>query len=287
MAVSAIGQDSLGEEIVEALSKHPRMQLLAAPYGNWLEEDGYRAMLGLMGKGIRPDAVFGQNDRMAMGARRALGDPEDIPFFGVDALPDAGLQEVIDGVLTASYLYPTRGDLVMELALNILQGKPYERENRLESALEGKVDETQRQPLVMARRNVEILRQLVNNILDFRKIESGNMSLEVVRFDLSAAAKEWMTGFEGTDRQLRFEGEDSLVVEADMRLMERILFNLLGNSIKHTAPGGAITVSVGREGLGLYLPDSLEAEGKCAGPGEGGIGLYRALQRGVCRRQYP
>ena len=50
-------------------------------------------------------------------------------------MPSAGLQDVIDGVLTASYLYPTRGDLVMELALNILQGKPYERENRLESAL--------------------------------------------------------------------------------------------------------------------------------------------------------
>lgn len=361
--------DDRHKGFVEALSEHPRMQLLAAPYGNWLEEDGYRAMLGLMGKGIRPDAVFGQNDRMAMGARRALGAPEDIPFFGVDALPDAGLQEVIDGVLTASYLYPTRGDLVMELALNILQGKPFERENRLESALvdshnalmlkmqeeeiatqramvrnvngqldhfllqynnqriimwmvisfavllilvasqaywsyrttrelkrkleestqaklefftsvshdlrtpltlvagpldrvlEGKVDETQRQPLMMARRNVDILRQLVNNILDFRKIESGNMSLEVARFDLSAAAKEWMTGFEGTDRQLRFEGEDSLVVEADMRLMERILFNLLGNSVKHTAPGGAITVSVGREGQDAVLKVEDNGEG--------------------------
>ena len=354
---------------VEALSEHPRMQLLAAPYGNWLEEDGYRAMSGLMEQGIRPDAVFGQNDRMAMGARRALGEPEDIPFFGVDALPDAGLQEVIDGVLTASYLYPTRGDLVMELALNILHGKPFERENRLESALvdshnalmlkmqeeeiatqramvrnvngqldrfllqynnqriimwmvisfaillillasqaywsywttrelkrqleestqaklefftsvshdlrtpltlvagpldrmlEGNVDETWRQHLVMARRNVEILRQLVNNILDFRKIESGNMSLEVVRFDLAAAAKEWVTGFEGTDRQFRFEGKDCLTVEADMRLMERILFNLLGNSVKHTSPGGIITVSVGQERQDAVLKVEDNGEG--------------------------
>ena len=123
----------------------------------------------------------------------------------------------------------------------------------LDHVLEGKVDESQRQPLLMARRNVEILRQLVNNILDFRKIESGNRKLEVSRFNLSAAVKEWMTGFEGTGRQLRFVGEDSLPVEADMRLLERSLFNLLGNSIKHTREDGIITVSVDREGQEAVL----------------------------------
>lgn len=40
-----------------------------------------------------------------------------------------------DGSLLASYLYPTRGDLVMQLAMNILEGKPYERENRLKSTI--------------------------------------------------------------------------------------------------------------------------------------------------------
>ena len=361
--------DDRHKGFMEALSEHPGMKLLAAPYGNWLEEDGYEAMLEVMEEGIRPDAVFGQNDRMAMGARRALGEPEEIPFFGVDALPDAGLQQVIDGVLTASYLYPTRGDLVMELALNILQGKPYERENRLESALvdshnalmlkmqedeiatqramvrkvngqldhfllqynnqriimwmviafavllimvasqaywsyrttqklkrkleettkaklefftsvshdlrtpltlvagpldhvlEGKVDESQREPLMMARRNVEILRQLVNNILDFRKIESGNMKLELTRFNLYAAVREWMSGFAGTKRRLCLEGEESVTVEADMRLLERILFNLLGNSIKHTREDGIITVSVKREGQEAVLKVEDDGEG--------------------------
>ena len=92
--------DDRHKGFVEALSQYPGMQLLAAPYGNWLEEDGYDVMLDLVRQGVRPNAVFGQNDRMARGARRALGEPEDIPFFGVDALPDAGLQDVIDGVLT-------------------------------------------------------------------------------------------------------------------------------------------------------------------------------------------
>ena len=119
---------------MEALNSYPGISLLASPYGGWLQENAFDAMRAVMADGIRPDAVFGQNDRMALGARDALGNPEDISFFGVDALPDAGLQDVIDGVLTASYLYPTRGDLVMDLAMRILRGDPFERETLLESA---------------------------------------------------------------------------------------------------------------------------------------------------------
>ena len=362
--------DDRHKGFLEALAEHPGIRVLAAPYGNWLEESGYEAMKELVEDGVHPDAVFGQNDRMALGARRALGYPEDIPFFGVDALPDAGMQEVMDGVLTASYLYPTRGDLVMELALNILKGRPYERENRLEGALvdsrnarmlkmqedeiatqramvenvngkldqfllqynnqriimwmvivfalllilvasqaywgyrttsqlkqqleentqakldfftsvshdlrtpltlvagplehileDGQLGQPQKQSLQMVRRNVDILRQLVNNILDFRKIESGNMPLEVSRFNFPAAVKEWMNGFSGSTRTLRYEGEDTLMIEADMRLLERILFNLLGNSIKHTAQDGTITVSVLQEGQDAVLKVEDDGEG--------------------------
>lgn len=362
--------DDRHKGFLEALAEHPGIRVLAAPYGNWLEESGYEAMKELVEDGVHPDAVFGQNDRMALGARRALDYPEDIPFFGVDALPDAGMQDVMDGVLTASYLYPTRGDLVMELALNILKGRPYERENRLEGALvdsrnarmfkmqedeiatqramvenvngkldqfllqynnqriimwmvivfalllilvasqaywsyrttrqlkqqleentqakldfftsvshdlrtpltlvagplehilkDGQLGQPQKQSLQMVRRNVEILRQLVNNILDFRKIESGNMPLEVSRFNFPAAVKEWMNGFSGSTRTLRYEGEDTLMIEADMRLLERILFNLLGNSIKHTAQDGTITVSVLQEGQDAVLKVEDDGEG--------------------------
>ena len=46
-----------------------------------------------------------------------------------------GLPLVNDGTLFASYIYPTRGDEVLQLAMNILTGKKYKRENRLSSAL--------------------------------------------------------------------------------------------------------------------------------------------------------
>lgn len=46
-----------------------------------------------------------------------------------------GMELVAEGTLFASYTYPTRGDEVMLLAMNILEGKKYNRENQLSSAL--------------------------------------------------------------------------------------------------------------------------------------------------------
>lgn len=58
-------------------------------------------------------------------------------FAGVDALPtaDGGIAHVQNGTLTVSCIYPTRGDMVMQLALDILEGRPYNKENTLPAAL--------------------------------------------------------------------------------------------------------------------------------------------------------
>jgi AraC-like DNA-binding protein len=79
--------------------------------------------------------VFGANDRTAMGARKALG--KDVLYCGIDGLPgeNGGIQLVRDSLLDASYIYPTHGDQIIELAVNILEGKPYEKETLLMSAL--------------------------------------------------------------------------------------------------------------------------------------------------------
>jgi AraC-like DNA-binding protein len=58
-------------------------------------------------------------------------------FCGIDGLPgeNGGIRLVRDSLLDASYIYPTRGDQLLQLALNILNGKPYEKETLLTSAL--------------------------------------------------------------------------------------------------------------------------------------------------------
>lgn len=120
----------------------PSIDIVAKLHADWTEQGGFRAMDSLL-RSPHPDfdCLFAHNDRMAMGARRAAQehglDLQRIRFCGIDAMPQkrAGLELVKDGTLFASYIYPTRGDEVMRLAMNILEGKSYQRENRLSSAL--------------------------------------------------------------------------------------------------------------------------------------------------------
>lgn len=120
----------------------PSIDIVAKLHADWTEQGGFRAMDSLL-RSPHPDfdCLFAHNDRMAMGARRAAQehglDLRRIRFCGIDAMPQkgAGLELVKDGTLFASYIYPTRGDEVMRLAMNILEGKSYQRENRLSSAL--------------------------------------------------------------------------------------------------------------------------------------------------------
>ena len=125
---------------VSAIKKHPGIRLLASESGNWLQQSGDEVAAGMFAEGVVPDYIFAQNDRMAHGAWQAAkrrGLEGRIRFVGVDALPGkgGGIELVRDGVLEASYIYPTRGDIVMQLALNILEGKPYGRDNYMKAAL--------------------------------------------------------------------------------------------------------------------------------------------------------
>ena len=125
---------------VEAIKNYPDIHLVAVEDGTWLQQSGAEALDKILAKGIVPDYVFAQNDRMAFGAWQTAkrhGLDKRIRFVGIDALPgkDGGIRLVLDGVLDASYIYPTRGDIVMQLALNILEGRPYERDNYMKAAL--------------------------------------------------------------------------------------------------------------------------------------------------------
>lgn len=111
-------------------------------HADWTEQGAFRVMDSLL-TAQHPsfDCVFAHNDRMAMGARKAAMkhgiDMDKMKFCGIDAMPQqgGGMQLVANGTLLASYIYPTRGDEVMQLAVNILSGKKYNRDNRLSSAL--------------------------------------------------------------------------------------------------------------------------------------------------------
>ena len=124
------------------VATRPGLEIVARTHSDWTEQGAYRTMDSLLSKPHPQfDCLFAHNDRMAMGARRAAAkhglDINNIQFCGIDAMPQkgGGMRLVTDGTLFASYIYPTRGDEVMQLAMNILTKKDYKRENQLSSAL--------------------------------------------------------------------------------------------------------------------------------------------------------
>ena len=123
-------------------ARRPDMEVVQRLHADWTEQGAYRATDSLLSCAHAPfNCIFAHNDRMAMGARRAVVkhgiDPSAVMMCGIDAMPQegGGMQLVDQGLLFASYTYPTRGDEVMQLAMNILHHRPYKRENRLQSAL--------------------------------------------------------------------------------------------------------------------------------------------------------
>jgi ABC-type sugar transport system substrate-binding protein/AraC-like DNA-binding protein len=127
---------------MDAIKQAPGIQVVASLQGDWTEPTAYETTRQWLAnhQDVRIDLMFGANDRTAMGARKAFLPlaPRSMPLFcGIDGLPgeNGGIQLVRDSLLDASYIYPTHGDQIIDLAIRILEGKPYGKETLLMSAL--------------------------------------------------------------------------------------------------------------------------------------------------------
>ena len=368
---------------MSAISQYPDMTLLASEDAGWLQQPAEAKMDSLLQRFPEIDAVYGMNDRMAAGAFRAAGRrgrEKEMIFVGIDALPGKGngVELVLDSVLDATFIYPTEGDKVVQLAMDILEKKPFERETKLKTAvvdavnahvmelqtnhigeLDGKIEtlndrvgiylsrvatqrivlyggliilllivgllivvykslrsknrlnrelsrqkeqlEEQRDQLIelshqleeathaklvfftnishdfrtpltlvadpveqlladpslegdrrrmllLVQRNVQILLRLVNQILDFRRYETGKMEFTPVPLDLLQCFVEWNDSFQAAARRKHIHFSfDSMPdtdyhTQADAEKLERIYFNLLANAFKFTPENGKVTV---------------------------------------------
>ena len=125
---------------MDAIKPYSGIQLIASEGGNWKEEGGAQAMKRILKKTQDFDYVFAHNDRLAWGAYEAakqMGLQHRYKFTGVDgmATKGGGLELVRDGIFEASYLYPTKGDEVIALAMKILKHQPFERKNYLSTSI--------------------------------------------------------------------------------------------------------------------------------------------------------
>lgn len=125
---------------MDAIKPYSGLQVVASEGGNWKEEGGIQAMKRILQQTQDFDYVFAHNDRLAWGAyvaARQMRVKRNYKYTGVDgmATEGGGLELVRDGIFEASYLYPTKGDEVIALAMKILKHQPYERDNYLSTSI--------------------------------------------------------------------------------------------------------------------------------------------------------
>ena len=125
---------------MDAIKPYPGLQVVASEGGNWKEEGGIQAMKRILKQTQDFDYVFAHNDCLAWGAyvaARQMRVRRNYKYTGVDgmATEGGGLELVRDGIFEASYLYPTKGDEVIALAMKILKHQPYERDNYLSTSI--------------------------------------------------------------------------------------------------------------------------------------------------------
>ncbi len=101
---------------------------------SWSAEDSYQVMKQQIGTGRIPDIVFCHNDAMTSGVYKAVkeaGLDSCVKILGIDGMPDEGIEYVLQGSLYGTYIYPTHGEEIVKLALNILTDQPYAHDNPL------------------------------------------------------------------------------------------------------------------------------------------------------------
>jgi len=100
-------------------------------------------------------------------------------------------------------------------------------------------------------KNSKYLLRLINELLDFRKLEQGKLSLSVSKNDIVAYIEETVAPFEflATKKDITFRvdaEERPITTWFSSEVLEKTIFNLLSNAFKFTPQGGTITVTVGK-----------------------------------------
>lgn len=130
--------------LTDVLKEEPGIEITASVDGAWLQSVAGEKMDSVFQTNKNIDLVFAQNDRMAIGAYLSARQQQlekEMLFVGIDALPgkEYGVEQIINGGLDATFIYPTGGDKVVQVAMDILEKRPYERDTKLSTAL---VDKT-------------------------------------------------------------------------------------------------------------------------------------------------
>lgn len=196
---------------------------------------------------------------------RELADVEHAARQEADALRAAAEQA---NVAKAQFLAAMSHEL--RTPLNAIAGYV----DLLELGVRGQLNRAQLDDLVRIRRNQRHLLGLINNILNFAKVEAGHLDYHIEEVTVDALLREVgpliQPQREVKRLSYRFDGAtESLAVRGDTDKVQQILLNLLSNAIKFTPAGGEIVVRAEQHGENVFIyvrdtgcgipPEKLEA----------------------------
>lgn len=107
-------------------------------------------------------------------------------------------------------------------------------------------EEQRNRLLALANKNIKILSRLINQILDFRKYESGKMTPLLSEVKFAVMVKEWIDSFRAIARKHNIQLteeisiDDNFTLALDAEKIERVFFNLMSNAFKYTPDNGKI-----------------------------------------------
>lgn len=148
----------------------------------------------------------------------------------------------------------------------------------LEDEIGGPVSTEQRDFIHQIQRGAKRLEYLLNDLLDFAKMEAGTFTLKVAPADLCSWVIEVVESLrpQADERAVRLETrlpDGPLDLEMDAQRIGQVLTNLLGNALKFSPQGGTVTVSAKRQG------ETIRCEFQDQGPGIAEADMPKLFQR--------
>jgi PAS domain S-box-containing protein len=175
----------------------------------------------------------------------------------------------------------------------------------IEMGLGGSVSDQQREYLARIRGSQQHLLRIINDLLNYSRIESGKLSYEQEPVPLAAVIETvtTMIGPQATAKRITVDTppcRDDVIAVADRLKVEQIVLNLLTNAVKFTPPSGSVTIGCRAENARVLLtvadtgpgipPDRLDdifepfvQLGRSLSSGHEGAGLGLAISRDLAR----
>ena len=276
----------------EKLFGYPQTEIVGRKVFHLLGSGELRAQMEDSHKKV----IEGQLTRMSTRRQRCDGSLVDVEVFGVPVIRDGKTSEVM--VIYYDITERKRAEEALRRAKEAAESANRAKSEFLanmsheirtpmngiigmtELVLDTELDSEQREQLNLAKASADSLLTLINDILDYSKIEAGQMDIESIDFSLGDCVGDTMKALslrahqKGLELAFEFESDVPDAMIGDPGRLRQIINNLVGNAIKFTERGEVVL----RVKVESREPDFVRLEFEVT---DTGIGITPEQQRAI------